>query len=237
MPFSGAHKILDALWSLVAGRVRQLVFEPPLNGNNYTDLAKLAAAFTTEALRNPGQAKRHKHSPASLFQHFTSSVIVADTRWFQLFFHRFKIIRRIFWICFRNKLFYVIHHFPQDNEILLGIDLEATSRRWDFDKGNEEFWSADYTSKFFLWRHDFFCQHFYRKLSFVFWRYRHGWSVVSSGKTRDRTKIWDFWGIRSHNWRKCCNYFQARWKFLNLKPTTNRFFCSFKLLRSTANPW
>ncbi|XP_043279695.1 protein MMS22-like [Venturia canescens] len=77
---SGAYKILDALWSLVAGRVRQLVFEPPISGNNYVDLAKLAEAFTVEALRNPAQAKRHKHSPVSLFQHFTSSVIVADVR-------------------------------------------------------------------------------------------------------------------------------------------------------------
>ena len=80
MLFSGAFKILDALWSFVASRIRQLVFEPVIMGDNYIDLAKLATAFTLEALKNPVAAKRHQHSAASLFQHFTSSIAVKDVR-------------------------------------------------------------------------------------------------------------------------------------------------------------
>ena len=75
--------MLDALWSHVACRVRQLVFDPTLIGDHYQNLTNLAVAFTIEALKDPGTAKRHKHSAASLFQHFTS-INVKDARY--LFF-------------------------------------------------------------------------------------------------------------------------------------------------------
>lgn len=75
--------MLDALWSHVACRVRQLVFDPNLMGDYYQNLTKLALAFTIEALKDPGTAKKYKHSATSLFQHFTS-INVKDVRY--LFF-------------------------------------------------------------------------------------------------------------------------------------------------------
>ncbi|XP_046814404.1 protein MMS22-like isoform X2 [Vespa crabro] len=73
-------KMLDALWSNVACRVRQLAFDPLLIGDHYRDLAKLAVAFTLNALKEPGLAKKYKHSAASLFHHFATSLIVKDIR-------------------------------------------------------------------------------------------------------------------------------------------------------------
>ncbi|XP_014477165.1 PREDICTED: protein MMS22-like isoform X2 [Dinoponera quadriceps] len=76
----GARKILDALWCFVASRVRQLVFDPVLSGDNYKDIAKLAVIFTLEGIRDPATAKKYKHSVASLFQHFAASIFIKDTR-------------------------------------------------------------------------------------------------------------------------------------------------------------
>lgn len=76
----GAKKMLDALWCFVASRVRQLVFDPVLTGDNYKEISKLAVIFTLEAVRDPTIAKKHKHSAASLFQHFAASVFVKDIR-------------------------------------------------------------------------------------------------------------------------------------------------------------
>ncbi|KAG7210314.1 hypothetical protein KM043_011855 [Ampulex compressa] len=76
----GVEKMLDALWSYVACRVRQLVFDPIITSDHYQDLSKLAVMFTLEALRDPVTAKKHKHSAVSLFQHFAASIIVKDVR-------------------------------------------------------------------------------------------------------------------------------------------------------------
>ncbi|KAK2579413.1 hypothetical protein KPH14_003271 [Odynerus spinipes] len=73
-------KMLDALWSHVACRVRQLVFDPILAGDHYHNLAKLAVAFTVNSLKEPGVAKKYKHSPASLFHHFATSLTVKDIK-------------------------------------------------------------------------------------------------------------------------------------------------------------
>lgn len=72
--------MFNALWCYVACRVRQLVFDPVLTGDQYQNVSKLAVLFTLEALRNPVTAKKYKHSAMSLFQHFASSVIVKDIR-------------------------------------------------------------------------------------------------------------------------------------------------------------
>jgi hypothetical protein len=72
--------MLDALWCFVACRVRQLVFDPVLIGDNYKDISKLAVIFTLEAIRDPITAKKYKHSTISLFQHFAASVFVKDIR-------------------------------------------------------------------------------------------------------------------------------------------------------------
>ncbi|EZA59634.1 Protein MMS22-like protein [Ooceraea biroi] len=76
----GVRKMLDALWCFVACRVRQLVFDPVLIGDNYKDISKLAVIFTLEAGRDPATAKKYKHSVVSLFQHFAASVFVKDIR-------------------------------------------------------------------------------------------------------------------------------------------------------------
>ncbi|TGZ50279.1 Uncharacterized protein DBV15_02129 [Temnothorax longispinosus] len=76
----GARKMLDALWCFVASRVRQLVFDPVLTGNNYKIISKLAVIFTLEAVREPATAKKYKHSAISLFQHFAASILVKDIR-------------------------------------------------------------------------------------------------------------------------------------------------------------
>ncbi|KAI4498080.1 hypothetical protein M0802_006904 [Mischocyttarus mexicanus] len=73
-------KMLDALWCNVACRVRQLAFDPLLVEDHYHDLAKLAVAFTLNALKEPLVAKKYKHSAASLFQHFATSLIIKDIR-------------------------------------------------------------------------------------------------------------------------------------------------------------
>lgn len=73
--------MLDALWCHVACRIRQLVLDPSLTGDFYLNLTKLAVSFTVEALKEPAIAKKHKHSAASLFQHFTS-IYVKDARYF-----------------------------------------------------------------------------------------------------------------------------------------------------------
>lgn len=44
------------------------------------NIVKLAITFTLEALRNSGTAERHKHSAVSLYQHFTSSVMIKNIR-------------------------------------------------------------------------------------------------------------------------------------------------------------
>lgn len=72
--------MLDALWCFVASRVRQLVFDPVLTGDNYKIISKLAVMFTTEAIRDRAIAKKYKHSAVSLFQHFAASVLVKDIR-------------------------------------------------------------------------------------------------------------------------------------------------------------
>lgn len=76
----GVRKMLDALWCFVACRVRQLVFDPILTGDNYKDISKLAVIFTLEAIRDPATAKKYKHSVVSLFQHFAASIFVKDIR-------------------------------------------------------------------------------------------------------------------------------------------------------------
>ncbi|XP_011860729.1 PREDICTED: protein MMS22-like isoform X2 [Vollenhovia emeryi] len=76
----GAKKMLDALWCYVASRVRQLVFDPVLSGDNYKSISKLAVIFTLEAVREPATAKKYKHSAISLFQHFAASIFVKDIR-------------------------------------------------------------------------------------------------------------------------------------------------------------
>ncbi|XP_011065878.1 PREDICTED: protein MMS22-like [Acromyrmex echinatior] len=76
----GARKMLDALWCFVASRVRQLVFDPVLTGDNYKIISKLAVIFTLEAVREPATAKKYKHSAISLFQHFAASIFVKDIR-------------------------------------------------------------------------------------------------------------------------------------------------------------
>ncbi|XP_043496827.1 protein MMS22-like isoform X1 [Polistes fuscatus] len=73
-------KMLDALWSNVACRVRQLAFDPLLIEDHYHDLARLAVAFTLNAIKEPVIAKKYKHSAASLFQHFATSLIIKDIR-------------------------------------------------------------------------------------------------------------------------------------------------------------
>ncbi|KAK0098257.1 hypothetical protein PV326_010156 [Microctonus aethiopoides] len=78
--YLGATKMLEALWSVVAGRVRTLVFDINSIGENYNVIAKLAAAFTLEALNNPIMAKNYRHSATSLFAHFTSTINVKDVR-------------------------------------------------------------------------------------------------------------------------------------------------------------
>lgn len=76
----GVRKMLDALWCFVASRVRQLVFDPVLTGDNYKIISKLAVIFTLEAVREPATAKKYKHSAVSLFQHFAASIFVKDIR-------------------------------------------------------------------------------------------------------------------------------------------------------------
>ncbi|EFN83552.1 Uncharacterized protein C6orf167 [Harpegnathos saltator] len=76
----GARKMLDALWCFVASRVRQLVFDPVLTGDNYKNISKLAVIFTLEAVRDSSTAKKYKHSAVSLFQHFAASIFVKDIR-------------------------------------------------------------------------------------------------------------------------------------------------------------
>ncbi|XP_028046332.2 protein MMS22-like isoform X2 [Monomorium pharaonis] len=76
----GVRKMLDALWCVVASRVRQLVFDPVLSGDNYKIISKLAVLFTLEAVREPATAKKYKHSAVSLFQHFAASIFVKDIR-------------------------------------------------------------------------------------------------------------------------------------------------------------
>lgn len=80
MLVDGARKMLDALWCFVASRVRQLVFDPVLTGDNYKIISKLAVIFTLEAVREPTIAKKYKHSAVSLFQHFAASIFVKDIR-------------------------------------------------------------------------------------------------------------------------------------------------------------
>lgn len=72
--------MLDALWCFVACRIRQLVFDPILIGENYKIISKLAVIFTLEAIREPATAKKYKHSAISLFQHFAASIFLKDIR-------------------------------------------------------------------------------------------------------------------------------------------------------------
>ncbi|XP_050445023.1 protein MMS22-like isoform X1 [Cataglyphis hispanica] len=76
----GVRKMLDALWCFVACRIRQLVFDPILIGDNYKIISKLAVIFTLEAVREPATAKKYKHSAISLFQHFAASIFLKDIR-------------------------------------------------------------------------------------------------------------------------------------------------------------
>ncbi|XP_029176045.1 protein MMS22-like isoform X2 [Nylanderia fulva] len=76
----GVRKMLEALWCFVASRIRQLVFDPILIGDNYKIISKLAVIFTLEAGREPATAKKYKHSAVSLFQHFAASIFLKDIR-------------------------------------------------------------------------------------------------------------------------------------------------------------
>ncbi|XP_066597925.1 protein MMS22-like isoform X2 [Prorops nasuta] len=76
----GVKKMLDALWSNVASRLRTLIFDPITPGDYYKDLAELAVSFTLNSIKEPVTAKRHSHSTISFFQHFTSSIIIKDIR-------------------------------------------------------------------------------------------------------------------------------------------------------------
>ncbi|KAL0103091.1 hypothetical protein PUN28_017435 [Cardiocondyla obscurior] len=76
----GVKKMLDAIWCFVACRIRQFVFDPVLAGNNFKIISKLAVMFTLEAIREPAIAKKYKHSAASLFQHFATSILLKDIR-------------------------------------------------------------------------------------------------------------------------------------------------------------
>lgn len=74
-----ASKMLEALWT-VARRIRLIAFDDNLNGANYQDVAKLANAFTIEAIRDPTMAKARNHAAPSLFMLFSSTLHVKDAR-------------------------------------------------------------------------------------------------------------------------------------------------------------
>ncbi|XP_034947759.1 protein MMS22-like [Chelonus insularis] len=76
----GATKMLETLWSVVAGRIRTMIFDHNLTGENFQEISRLAVDFTVEACRNPSMASAHRHSATSLFLHFTSTINVKDAR-------------------------------------------------------------------------------------------------------------------------------------------------------------
>ncbi|KAL7294391.1 hypothetical protein TKK_0012396 [Trichogramma kaykai] len=76
----GCTAMLNALWSHVASRIRQTVTICDLSTDFYVNSTKLAVAFTIEACRDPVTAKKYRHSHVTLFQHFTTSVIIKDIR-------------------------------------------------------------------------------------------------------------------------------------------------------------
>ncbi|XP_046741977.1 protein MMS22-like [Diprion similis] len=77
---SGIRPMLEALWKHVASRVRTLVFDMQIYGDDYHILSELAVRFTVEALKEPETAARHQHKFVSLFKHFVSSPMIKDVR-------------------------------------------------------------------------------------------------------------------------------------------------------------
>lgn len=80
--FSNVPLMVNSLWSHVMSRVRQMVAVSNSNSNDYRDLTKLAVAFTLDAIRDTTLASNRCHSPTSLFQHFTTSIMIKDTRYY-----------------------------------------------------------------------------------------------------------------------------------------------------------
>lgn len=72
--------MMNALWNHLAGRTRLMVTVCDLNTKNYENATKLALEFTIEACRDPDTAKKYKHSALTLFQHFSDSPIIKDSR-------------------------------------------------------------------------------------------------------------------------------------------------------------
>ncbi|XP_046613523.1 protein MMS22-like [Neodiprion virginianus] len=77
---NGIRPMLDALWKHVASRVRTLVFDMQIYGDDYHILSELAMRFTLEALKEPETAARYQHKFVSLFKHFVSSPMIKDVR-------------------------------------------------------------------------------------------------------------------------------------------------------------
>ena len=90
---AGSTLMLNALWNHVASRVRQMVTTCNLDTDFYENPTKLAVTFTLEACRDPITAKKYRHTAMSLFQHFSTSVIIKDIRYhfaisiYQIFCH------------------------------------------------------------------------------------------------------------------------------------------------------
>jgi hypothetical protein len=78
--------MLNGLWKHVASRVRQMVTTYDLSTKFYENPTKLAVAFTLEACRDPITAKKYGHSATSLLYHFTTSIIIKDTRFAMIAF-------------------------------------------------------------------------------------------------------------------------------------------------------
>ncbi|XP_015602809.1 protein MMS22-like isoform X2 [Cephus cinctus] len=76
----GIERMLNAMWNFLAGRARQLVFDLLLVSQYYESVAELAFLFTLHAVHYPAMAKKHSHSAVSLFQHFSTSIMIKDIR-------------------------------------------------------------------------------------------------------------------------------------------------------------
>ncbi|KAJ8680183.1 hypothetical protein QAD02_015970 [Eretmocerus hayati] len=77
---SGSALMLEALWCHVASRIRQMMITFDVGSEFYENSTKLAVLFTCEACRNPHLSGKYKHTPASLFQHFSTSTFIKDIR-------------------------------------------------------------------------------------------------------------------------------------------------------------
>lgn len=87
----GKSLILNALWTFLASRIRMMIKDC----HNYENPVKLAILFTIEACRDPITADKHKHSAKSLFEHFSASPLLKDTR--------FDINKKIFFYILKSS--------------------------------------------------------------------------------------------------------------------------------------